>query len=225
MDGISSFFEFVKDNWNIPNSDDDILGHGWTHLKLTLMVLLVVSAISISLGVYVQNKPKLKQASISTASIFLTLPSLALFGLFIPLVGTGFWPVFIALCMYGILPILRNTITGLDEVNPAVVESAKGMGMTQLRQLTDVRIPLAWPVIMAGIRVSAQLVIGIAAIAPLVGYGGLGRFIQRGLTSLGLPNSLERVWTGTVFVVLLALVLDLILGRFEYLTTSKGIRR
>lgn len=225
MDGIRSFFEFVKDNWNIPNSDDDILGHGWTHLKLTLMVLATVTVISVALGVFVQNKPKLKQASLTTASIFLTLPSLALFGLFIPLVGTGFWPVFISLCMYGILPILRNTITGLDEVNPAVVESAKGMGMNQVQQLFTIRIPLAWPVIIAGVRVSAQLVIGIAAIAPLVGYGGLGRFIQRGLTSLGLPNSLERVWTGTVFVVLLALALDLLLGLFERFTTSKGLRQ
>jgi osmoprotectant transport system permease protein len=149
---------------------------------------------------------------------------LALFALFIPFVGIGDRPAQIALFLYAILPILRNTVTGLDAVDPAVVESARGMGMGQMQQLTRIRIPLAWPVVVTGIRVSTQLITGVAAIAVLVGGSGLGTFIQRGLTSLGNPFSIERVWTGTVFIILLALVLDLVLGFIGRRTTSPGIR-
>ena len=154
----------------------------------------------------------------------LTLPSLALFAVFIPLVGTGDTPAMIALFMYALLPILRNTVTGLDEVSPAVVESAQGMGMGSFQQLIRVRLPLAWPVIMAGVRVSTLMTVGIAAIAVLVGGNGLGAFIQGGLTRLGFPNSMEEVWTGVVFTVLLGLALDLVLGVFQRLSTSAGLR-
>jgi osmoprotectant transport system permease protein len=126
--------------------------------------------------------------------------------------------------MYSLLPILRNTVTGLDEVNPAVVESARGMGMTPRQQLVRIRLPLAWPLIMAGVRVSSLLVVGIAAIAVLVGGDGLGTFLQLGLTRLGFPGSVESVWVGTVFIVLLGLVLDLGFATIQRFTTSRGLR-
>jgi len=112
----------------------------------------------------------------------------------------------------------------LDEVSPAVVESARGMGMGSMQQLLRVKLPLAWPVIMAGVRVSSLMVVGIAAIAVLVGGDGLGLFIQGGLTRLGLPGSAESVWVGTVFIVLLGLVLDLVWALIQRLTTSPGLR-
>jgi osmoprotectant transport system permease protein len=109
-------------------------------------------------------------------------------------------------------------------VSPAIVESAKGMGMNTMRQLFQIRLPLAWPVIMAGVRISSLITVGIAAIAVLVGGDGLGSYIQSGLTRLGLPNSLESVWVGTIFTVLLGLALDLVFATVQRFTTSKGQR-
>jgi len=218
MDGVQSWLGFVIDNRS------GILERTIEHATIVLGVMLAATVFSVVLGIVVQNRAAAKQISLGTAGVLLTIPSLALFAIFIPLVGIGNRPAQIALFLYAILPILRNTVTGLDAVDPAVVEAAQGMGMGQVQQLLRVRIPLAWPVIIAGVRVSTQLITGVAAIAVLVGGGGLGSYIQRGLTSLGNPFSIERVWTGTVFIILLALALDLILGAIGRRTTSPGLR-
>jgi osmoprotectant transport system permease protein len=218
MDGVVSWIGFVRAN------SEAILDRTLEHALLVVGVMVAATVFSVALGIAVQQRPAAKQIALGTAGVLLTIPSLALFALFIPLVGIGDRPAQIALFLYAILPILRNTVTGLDAVDPAVVESARGMGMGQIQQLTRIRIPLAWPVIVTGIRVSTQLITGVAAIAVLVGGSGLGTFIQRGLTSLGNPFSIERVWTGTVFIILLALVLDLVLGFIGRRTTSPGIR-
>ncbi len=162
--------------------------------------------------------------ALGIAAVFLTLPSLALFTLFIPIVGLGFWGPFIALFMYALLPILRNTVTGLTEVSPAVLESARGMGLSSRQRLWQVQMPLAWPVIVTGIRVSTLLTAGIAAIATLVAGGGLGDFIKDGLQRFGLPNGVESIWTGTLFIIILALVFDLIFTFIRRATTSPGLR-
>ncbi|MCP4436106.1 MAG: ABC transporter permease [Actinomycetia bacterium] len=218
MDGIRSWFEFVFDRW------DEIVEASLQHAQITLTVIAFATVFSVAIGIFVHQRPTARAAALSIAGVFLTIPSLALFALFIPLVGIGNKPAMIALFLYALLPILRNTVTGLDEVNPAVVESAKGMGLNSWQQLVRVRMPLAWPVIMAGIRVSSLLVVGIAAIAVLVGGDGLGTFIQKGLTRLGLPNSIESVWVGTVFTVLLGLLLDVVFSTIQRLTTSRGLR-
>jgi len=218
VEGLSSWFEYVFSNF------DEILQATWEHARLVLIVILAATLFSVVLGIVVQRNPTARALSLSVAGIFLTIPSLALFALFIPLVGIGNPPALIALFLYAILPILRNTVTGLDEVSPAIVESAKGMGLNGRQQLVRVRLPLAWPVIMAGVRVSSLLVVGIAAIAVLVGGDGLGSFIQGGLTRLGLPGSVESVWVGTVFTVLLGLVLDAGFSLVQRLTTSRGLR-
>lgn len=218
MDGLLSWFDYVVNNF------EDIWEATLQHAQLVLVVILAATVFSVALGVIVQRNSTARQVTLSIAGIFLTIPSLALFALFIPLVGIGNPPAIMALFLYALLPILRNTVTGLDEVSPAVVESARGMGMNTLQQLFKVRLPLAWPVIMAGVRVSSLLVVGIAAIAVLVGGDGLGTFIQGGLTRLGLPGSVESVWVGTVFVVLLGLVLDLGFAAVQRLTTSQGLR-
>jgi osmoprotectant transport system permease protein len=155
----------------------------------------------------------------------LTIPSLALFTIFIPIVGLGFTPSFIALYLYAIMPILRNTSTGLDSVDPSVLESAKGMGLTRTQVLIKVQLPLAWPVMLAGIRVAALLTVGISAIATLVAGGGLGDFIKSGLARLPLPNSLEAIWTGVILSLALAFVIDSLLrgvGRFTTPRTKKA---
>jgi osmoprotectant transport system permease protein len=218
MDGISSWFSYVLNHW------PELMTALLEHTKIVLIVVVAATVFSVGLGVLVQRHAVLRAAALSIAGIFLTIPSLALFALFIPLVGVGNTPAIIALFLYAILPILRNTVTGLDEVSPAVVESARGMGMNSAQRLLRVRLPLAWPVIMAGIRVSTLITVGIAAIAVLVGGDGLGVFIKGGLTRLGLPNSYESVWAGTIFIVGLGLVLDTVLSLFQRLTTARGLR-
>jgi osmoprotectant transport system permease protein len=218
LDGVISWLTFVQANRVA------ILDRTLEHAILVIGVMVAATVFSVALGIAIQRRPTAKQLALGTAGVLLTIPSLALFAIFIPFVGIGDRPAQIAMFLYAILPILRNTVTGLDAVDPAIVESAKGMGMGQVQQLLRIRIPLAWPVIVTGIRISTQLITGVAAIAVLVGGGGLGTFIQRGLTSLGNPFSIERVWTGTVFIILLALTLDLLLGFIGRRTTSPGIR-
>lgn len=218
MDGLTSWFDYVVKN------SDDILEAFWQHVQIVLVVIGLATVFSVTLGIFVQRNASARALALSIAGIFLTIPSLALFAIFIPILGIGNAPAMAALFLYAILPILRNTVTGLDEVDPAVVESARGMGMGSTQQLLRVKLPLAWPVVMAGIRVSSLMVVGIAAIAVLVGGDGLGSFIQGGLTRLGLPGSSESVWVGTVFIVLLGLVLDLVWALIQRLTTSPGLR-
>jgi len=126
--------------------------------------------------------------------------------------------------MYSILPILRNTVIGLEDVDRAVIESAQGMGLNKRQRLLQVEVPLAWPIILTGIRVAALLNIGIAAIAPLVGGTGLGRYINDGLQRFPDLTSVERMWTGVVFTIVLALVADIFFSLLRRFTTSKGLR-
>lgn len=218
MDGITSWFDFVAGRY------DDILATTWEHAKITLTAVVAATFFAVLLGIFVQRRPTLRAVALSGSGIFLTIPSLALFAIFIPIVGIGNPPAIIALFLYSILPVLRNTVTGLDSVPPAVVESARGMGMSTTRQLVQIRLPLAWPIIMAGVRIATLITVGIAAIAVLVGGDGLGTYIRDGLSRLGLPNSENSVWTGVVFTILLGLVLDIVLALFQRLTTPRGLR-
>ncbi len=194
------------------------------HLALVGWAVGFATVIAVATGILVHRATWLRAPWLSTAGVFLTIPSLALFAVFIPIVGLGFRPSVIALTMYSILPVLRNTVTGLEGVDRAVIESAKGVGLSSRQRLLKVELPLAWPVILTGIRVATLLATGIAAIAILVGGGGLGYFIQNGLNRYPLPTSVESMWTGTVLTVVLALALDALLGLLRRLTTPSGIR-
>ena len=218
MDFIASLWEFFLGR---PDQVRDAL---LEHLVYVVVVVGLASVFSIALGVVTRQNVFARELSLSIASVFLTIPSLALFTIFIPLVGLGFWPSFIALFLYAILPVLRNTVTGLDGVDPSVLEAAKGMGLTSSEVLLRVQLPLAWPVILAGIRIATMLTVGIAAIATLVAGGGLGDFIKSGLARLPLPNSLESIWLGTLLCILLAFLIDLGLKAVKTATISRGIR-
>jgi len=218
MEGILNWTAFVRNNFAT------ILDATWEHAVIVVGVMFAATVFSLAVGIAVHRNSAATQIALGTASVFLTIPSLALFALFIPLVGVGNPPAQIALFLYALLPIMRNTITGIAGVDPAITESAKGMGMNAQQQLTRIVLPLAWPVVLAGIRISTQLITGVAAIAVLIGGGGLGSFIQRGLTSLGNPMSIERVWTGTIFIILLALTFDALLSFMGRRTTSPGLR-
>jgi osmoprotectant transport system permease protein len=218
MDGILSWFNYLS-------SRGDLVIETLTQ-TLTYVVLVTISAsiVAIILGVATRHNPFAKELTLSIASVFLTIPSLALFTIFIPIVGLGFAPSFIALFLYALLPIMRNTVAGLDSVDSSILESAKGMGLTSGQILRKVQLPLAWPIMLAGIRVSALLTVGISAIATLVAGGGLGDFIKSGLARLPLPNSLEAIWTGVVLSLALALVVDFILRTVGRFTNPSGVR-
>jgi len=218
MDGVLSFFEYLTNNF------DKVLELSIEHAIYIVSVMVAATIVGVGIGIWVQDKPVQKEVALGIASVFITLPSLALFTIFIPIVGLGFWSAFIALFMYALLPILRNTVTGLAEVSPAVMESARGMGLTSRDRLWKIQLPLAWPVIVTGVRVAALLTAGIAAIATLIAGGGLGDFIKDGLTNWGFRLAAEKIWTGTLFIIILALIFDGILGLIRKYTTSPGLQ-
>ncbi|CAN5831526.1 ABC transporter permease [soil metagenome] len=218
MEGLQSFIDFAS------GRTGQMIDYSIEHLRYVVFVFLTGTAIAVSVGIGVRHRPLARELALGISSVFLTLPSLALFVIFIPVVGIGFWPPFIALTMYSILPILRNTVTGLNGVDQAVLESARGMGLSSRQRLWKIELPLAWPVIITGVRVSVLLITGIAAIATLVGGGGLGRFINSGLGRLGLPNGIEEVWLGTILIIAMALVFDSLFLLIRRATTSAGIR-
>lgn len=218
MDGLLSLFSYIVNNF------DKVIELTLQHAVYMVTVMLAATIAGVGLGIWVQDKPAQKEVALGIASVFITLPSLALFTIFIPVVGLGFWSAFIALFMYALLPILRNTVTGLAEVSPAVLESARGMGLTSRDRLWRIQLPLAWPVIITGVRIASLLTAGIAAIATLIAGGGLGDFIKDGLSNWGFRLAVEKIWTGTLFIILLALILDGVFGLIRKYTTSPGIR-
>ena len=214
---VVSFFEYLASRW------DNLLETSVEHAEVVLLSLAIAALIGVTLGVLIYRRPAASQTVLAVASAVLTIPSFALFGLLIPVLGLGYTPTVVALSAYAVLSILRNTIVGLRSVDPAVTESAKGMGFNNWQQLTKIELPLAWPVILAGIRVSALLILGIAAIAAYVNGPGLGGDIFSGLSRIGGANALNLVLGGILGIVLLALVFEaafVLLGR---LTTSRGI--
>jgi osmoprotectant transport system permease protein len=193
------------------------------HAVLVVQVMLLATLVGVGIGILVHGRSLARAGALSVTGVFLTIPSFALFGLFIPILGLGFRPAFAALFLYSLLPIVRNTVTGLEEVDSAVLESAKGMGMNRLRRTFTIQLPIAWPVILTGVRVSTLLVVGIAAIAAVVNGPGLGDYIFSGLSRLGGANADFRVYIGTGFTVLLALGFDLAFIVIRRLTTSRGL--
>ena len=217
--------DFLLSLWGYTSGRFDQVGQALIeHIAYVVSVVGLASVFAIVVAVATRHNVFARELSLAIASVFLTTPSLALFTIFIPLVGLGFAPSFIALFLYAILPILRNTVTGLDGVDPSVMEAAKGMGLTNSEILLRIQLPLAWPVILAGIRIAAMLTVGIAAIATLVAGGGLGDFIKSGLARLPLPNSLEAIWLGTILSLLLAFAIDMALKLVKNVTISRGIR-
>lgn len=196
----------------------------YQHLSLVIQCVILATVLAVVLAIVVHRVPRLASAASAMSAVGLTIPSFALLGLLIPVAGIGWATSVVAVTFYASLPILRNAVVGLAGVDRTLVESARGMGMSRLRTLARIEIPLAWPVILAGVRVSAQMSMGIAAIAAYVLGPGLGSFIFTGLTQIGGVNALNSALVGTIGVVLLALVLDGLLLGVGRLTTSKGIR-
>ena len=213
-----NFFEYMAYSW------DHVLELAIGHALVVAISLALDIVIGVSLGVLVYRRERVANVVLAITSTFLTIPSLALFGIFIPIFGLGYLPAVVALVMYGLLPILRNTVTGLQSVDPAVAESAQGMGMSARERLLRIELPLAWPVIIAGVRVSTMLLLGIAAIAAVVNGPGLGEDIFAGLARIGGANALNLVLGGTLGIIVLAILFDTFFNVLGRLTTSRGIR-
>lgn len=186
--------------------------------------MALVSFTAIITGLVVWKSSTASEIVTGFWSIVFTIPSLAMFIFFIGPFGLGWLPAVIALVLYGQLPVVRNTIVGLRSVEPAVMESAAAMGMKPLTVLRKIQFPLAWPVIIVGIRVSAMLIFGISAIAAYVGGPGLGDYLFSGLANLGSFNSMNQTLVGAFGITLLALIFDGIFVLIRRVTTPRGLR-
>ncbi|WP_024800012.1 ABC transporter permease [Nocardia sp. BMG51109] len=201
-----------------------LLTDSYLHVSAVVQAVLLAAVISVLIGIAVHRSPWSSALSTAAASIILTVPSFALLGLLIPAMGLGVKPTITALVLYALLPILRNTIIGLSGVDPAVTDAARGVGMNPVRVLARIELPLAWPSILAGIRVSTQLSMGILAMAAYAKGPGLGNLIFSGLARLGSPTAVPMALTGTLLIIVLALALDAVLVLVGRLTTPRGIR-
>ncbi|ANE46560.1 hypothetical protein SY83_10045 [Paenibacillus swuensis] len=205
----------------IVGRQDEIIQATLEHIQISFIALLIAIVISIPLGLLLTRAPRLAGPVIGVTSLFQTIPSLALLGFMIPILGIGMAPAIVALTVYALLPILRNTYTGIMNVDKPIKEAGTGMGMTSLQVMFKVELPLALNVIMAGIRTATVMLIGVATLASLVGAGGLGDLIFRGISTVNT----ELILAGTIPAALLAIVFDYMLARMEQAVTPKGIRK
>lgn len=202
---LNNFLIMLQNRW------PEIMTATWEHIQLTLVALFIGNLIALPLGILLTRKRKIADTVIGITSVFQTIPSLALLGFMIPFFGIGFGPAIVALSIYALLPILRNTYTGILGVNQAVVDAGIGMGMTSRQVLFMIEIPLALPIIMAGIRTATVMVIGVATLAALVGAGGLGDIIFRGIAMARQ----DLILAGAIPAALLSIIFDYILKRIE----------
>lgn len=205
---------------------DDLIQLTIDHAVIVIIAVALSTIIGVALGIATYRTQRPRELALAVTGTFLTIPSLALFGLFIavPFLGLGARSVLVGLVMYGLLPIVRNTIVGLREVDPAVVESALGMGMGRTERLWRIELPLAWPVILTGMRVSTLVLLGIAAIGAYINGPGLGDEIFTGLARIGGASALNQVLSGILGIMVLAVLFDLAYVLLARFTTSKGIR-
>ena len=192
------------------------------HLELVIISSLITVPLGLLIGILVTRKAFREFLPLATniVNIGQTIPTLAIIALMVPVVGLGFAPALLALILYGLLPVVRNTIVGIEGVDTAIIDAAKGMGLTEAEILFQIELKIASRVIMAGIRTSVVINIGTATLGAFAGSGGLGVPISSGLSSFN--NAL--VFLGAIPAAALAILADYILGRFEYVITPKGLQ-
>lgn len=213
MNAIENFFQLAQER------SDLLTSALWEHVEMSMISLLIAVFIAVPLGVFLAMYKKGAEPVIGTTAVIQTIPSLALLGFLIPFVGIGTAPAIIALSAYALMPILRNTYTGIKGVDPALSEAARGMGMNYSQQLLKVMLPLAMPTIMAGIRTGMVLIVGTATLAALVGAGGLGDLIMTGLNR----SNNYYILLGAIPAALLALFFDAILRVTERKSSGSTI--
>ncbi|MER2048598.1 MAG: ABC transporter permease [Solibacillus sp.] len=198
----------------------DILIKTWEHFYISFSALLLGVIIAVPLGILLSKTKTVAKIVLTVTSVLQTVPSLALLAIMIPFLGVGKVPAIFALCIYSLLPILNNTFIGMQSVNQNIKAAGTAMGMTPLQSMRMVELPLAMPIIMSGIRLSAVYVISWATLASYIGAGGLGDFIFNGLNLY----KTELIVGGALLVTALALLVDFLLSRFERFMIPKGLR-
>ena len=186
------------------------------HILISLLAISIASVLGIILGIIISEYRKFSGLILGTVNILYTIPSIALLGFFITITGVGNTTALIALIIYALLPIIRSTYTGIVNINPLIIEASEGMGSTKLQQLFKIKLPLALPVLMSGIRNMVTMTIALAGIASFVGAGGLGVAIYRGITT----NNSAMTFLGSLLIAILALIFDFILGIIEKRLTN-----
>lgn len=208
---MTDFFTFIRDH------ADKLLEQTLTHIGLTFVSLLLALLIGVPLGILISRRTKLASSVLGVAGVLQTVPSVALLGFLIPLLGIGVGPALVALFLYALLPIIRNTYVGITEVSLFVKEAAKGVGMTANQVLTKVELPLALPVIFAGVRTATVINVGVATLAAYVAAGGLGEFIFSGIAL----SNVNMMLAGAIPAALLAVGFDFGLARLQRLSVQK----
>ena len=188
------------------------------HVQISLLSITIAMVIGLAIGILISEYQKSSKVVIGIVNFIYTIPSISLLGFLIPLSGVGDTTAVIALSVYALLPMVRNTHTGLTNVSLLLVEAATGMGSTRVQTLVKVKLPLAMPVIISGIRNMAVMTIALAGIASFIGAGGLGVAIYRGITT----NNKAMTLMGSLLIAVLAIVVDFLIGRAEKLTRKHG---
>jgi len=200
---------------------DQIFMLTWQHIYLTALAVVIAIAIGVPAGILITRVNKLSSVVIGIANAIQAVPSLALLGFLIPFLGIGTVPSIVMVFLYSLLPIIKNTYTGLSNVDSAMIEAGRGMGMTDGQLMRMVQLPLALPVIMAGVRISAVTGVGLTTLAALIGAGGLGQFVYRGIS---MVNN-QMIMAGAIPAMILALLVDFALGLVEKAVTPKGLKQ
>ena len=211
-----NFISFIQNNSSL------VLEYTLNHVLLVLTVLVISLGLWIFTGLIISRYDRLAGAVISLSNIIFCIPSVSLFGLFmaVPGLGLGRRTAVLVLVIYAMMPLVRSVYLGVKSVDASVVEAGRGMGMTVSQVLFKIRIPMAWPMIFAGIRVSVVLITGIATMATFIGEKNLGRLIHQGITR----GNADMIIAGAVIVSVMALVLDYLMGRVQKKVVSPGLR-
>ncbi|SDQ90302.1 ABC transporter permease [Virgibacillus salinus] len=207
MEFLSKYLTYWSEDYS------SILDYMYEHILISFTVIILAVAISVPLAIYMtkMKSNKIKGLIFNIANVFQTIPTIAMLAIMIPLMGIGFRPAVVALLLYSLLPLLRNTYSGMESVSSEIVEAAKGMGFSTFQRLFKVELPVAFPYVMSGIRVTAVYIISWTTLAALIGAGGLGDLVLAGIGY----NDQYMIFTGTILAIVIAVSLDLVLGRIE----------
>ena len=210
---MTEIIDLIQSRW------DFFLGLLVEHIQISLLSIVTAMVIGLAIGILISEYQKSSKVVIGIVNFIYTIPSISLLGFLIPLSGVGDTTAVIALTVYALLPMVRNTHTGLTNVSPLLLEAATGMGSTKMQTLIKVKLPLAMPVIISGIRSMAVMTIALAGIASFIGAGGLGVAIYRGITT----NNKAMTLVGSLLIAVLAIAVDFLIGRIEKMAKRHGM--
>ena len=203
---------------------DTVLELTIEHLVAVALAVAIATVLGVLLAVLVYRNDRAVTLLLVITSMLFTVPALAYFGILVAIVGLGWTSAIAVLTIYALLPIVRNTVTGLREVDPAIVKAATGMGMGRFARLWRIELPLAYPVILSGVRVSTVLIVGVGAIAAYVAGPGLGAEMFSALGAIGSVRAAPQLIVATAAIIVIALILDALLALIGRLTTPRGLR-